>query len=128
MKEFARDFYQSKRWKTVSTAYMNSKNYLCERCGSPARICHHKIYLNAHNISDPMISLSFENLECLCQDCHNKEHSLKHSITLFNDSGDVIGVKKSGSEKEFEEDRQKIDGLLSKIRQSAQGETLQKAR
>ena len=83
MKDFARDFYRSKAWRDVSTAYMTSRFYLCERCGSPATICHHKIYLNAQNINDPEISLNPDRLECLCQDCHNKEHSLKRTINAL---------------------------------------------
>lgn len=108
-------FYKSKEWRRVSTAYMISKNYVCERCGRPASICHHKKYLNAVNVNDPTISLSFDNLECLCQDCHNKEHSLRHTIMKFDDQGQVSKVKKSGAEKSFEADRKKIDELLKKM-------------
>lgn len=115
MKDFARDFYRSKEWKKVSTAYMTSRFYLCERCGSPATICHHKIYLNAQNINDPEISLNPDRLECLCQDCHNKEHSLKRTITRFDDSGNIVGVKKSGDEKQFERDRDAFDEALKKM-------------
>ena len=115
MKDFARDFYRSKAWRDVSTAYMTSRFYLCERCGSPATICHHKIYLNAQNINDPEISLNPDRLECLCQDCHNKEHSLRHTITRFDDSGNIVGVKKSGDERQFERDRDAFGEALRKM-------------
>lgn len=115
MREFARDFYQSREWMTVSRAYMTAHNYLCERCGRPAKICHHKTYLKPTNISNPEITLSFDNLECLCQDCHNKEHSLKHTITKFSDDGQIIGVKRSGEEVSFLRDRDRIDELLKKM-------------
>jgi len=115
MKDFARDFYRSKAWREVSTAYMTSRFYICERCGKTATICHHKKYLTAQNINDPEISLSMSNLEALCQDCHNKEHSLKHTITRFDDSGNVVGVKKSQDEKQFETDRELFGELLKKM-------------
>ena len=67
-------FYKSQAWKRTSAAYMESRHYICERCGGPARICHHKTWLNGNNVKDPAIALSFDNLEALCQDCHNKEH------------------------------------------------------
>jgi hypothetical protein len=35
---------------------------------------HHKIYLNESNIDDPNITLSHDNLELVCHDCHNREH------------------------------------------------------
>lgn len=115
MREFARDFYHSKKWHDVSVAYMMSQSYICERCGKPATICHHKRYLSPANISDPTISLNFENLEALCHDCHNKEHMTKYSKAIFSSCGDMVGVKKSQSEKSFEADRKKIDELLEKM-------------
>ena len=75
MKEYAKGFYHSKEWKRVSRLYMESRNYVCERCGNVAVICHHKTYINPHNITDPSITLNPDNLECLCQECHNKEHN-----------------------------------------------------
>lgn len=79
MKPWAEKFYNSDRWRECRDAFLSSKLYLCERCSTPenpmpAKIAHHKKYLTAKNINDPYISLSFENLEALCQDCHNKEH------------------------------------------------------
>lgn len=76
-------FYNSKRWKDCRDAYLASKNHLCERCKAkglyePARVVHHKIYLTKENVNDPSISLNFDNLEALCQDCHNNEHFGDH--------------------------------------------------
>ena len=58
---------------------MKKVNGLCERCLAkgyivPAKIVHHKIYLNEENFGDPEVMLSFDNLEALCLECHNKEH------------------------------------------------------
>lgn len=40
----------------------------------PGDIVHHKIHLTPENISDPGVSLSWDNLELLCRDCHALAH------------------------------------------------------
>jgi hypothetical protein len=35
---------------------------------------HHKVYLTENNITGPEIALGFENLEALCDTCHQLEH------------------------------------------------------
>lgn len=79
MKAWAERFYNSDAWRACRLGFLQSKGHLCERCSTPddpvaAKIAHHKIYLTEKNITDPWISLSWDNLEALCQDCHNKEH------------------------------------------------------
>ena len=74
MKEWARPFYTSTAWRKTQRAYMESKHYVCERCGKPAYIVHHKTYLTPKNIGDPAITLAWDNLEALCQTCHQHEH------------------------------------------------------
>ena len=79
MRSIDNDFYRSTEWERCRTAYLQKVGYFCERCKArgiyePARIVHHKTYLNEANYKDPSISLNFDNLEALCQDCHNKEH------------------------------------------------------
>lgn len=79
MRSIERSFYKSKAWERTRELYLKKVNHLCERCLEnglvvPARIVHHKIYLTEANYRDPNVSLSFENLEALCQDCHNSEH------------------------------------------------------
>lgn len=74
MREFAKSFYKSKAWKECRKSYITSVHGLCERCGSPGKIVHHKKTLNPKNINDVNITLNHSNLEYLCQDCHNKEH------------------------------------------------------
>lgn len=73
-------FYKTKAWKDCRKAYAKSVGGLCEHCLkrgviSAGEIVHHKQHLNAGNINDPSITLSFDNLELLCRDCHGKEHS-----------------------------------------------------
>ena len=72
-------FYNSDAWERCRSEYLSLVGGLCERCESkgivrPARIVHHKEYISAQNITDPAVLLSFDNLEALCQDCHNREH------------------------------------------------------
>lgn len=113
--EWAKSFYTGKAWKQTSRAYMLSKAYVCERCGGVGEICHHKKWLNSRNINDPAITLSFDNLECLCKECHNKEHMLKNNLTYFNEAGEVERVKESGAITEFKQQQKEIDKLLKKM-------------
>lgn len=79
MRSIDNDFYRSVEWERCREAYLQKVNHFCERCKAkgiyePARVVHHKIYLNEENWKDPTIAYGFDNLEALCQDCHNKEH------------------------------------------------------
>lgn len=93
-KEFAKKFYNSKQWKKCREAYIKSVYGLCERCGKPGEILHHKKYLTPENMNDSNITLGWDNLEYLCQDCHNAEHHSKNEIIgnqyLFNEDGNII--------------------------------------
>jgi 5-methylcytosine-specific restriction endonuclease McrA len=73
-KDFARSFYNSKRWVSTRNAFFKYRHGRCERCNKPGAIVHHKIRLTPNNISNPMIAVSFDNLELLCRVCHEKEH------------------------------------------------------
>lgn len=112
---WAKSFYASKEWRQTSRAYMASKSYICERCGDAAEVCHHKKYLTQYNITDPYISLSFDNLEALCKDCHGKEHMLKNNLTYFDEAGNVERVKDSGAIADFKKQSQAIDNLLKDL-------------
>lgn len=70
---FAYSFYVSDEWRRCRMAYLK-REPLCERCGQPARQVHHKIRLTPANIKDPSVSLNPENLEALCEACHQLEH------------------------------------------------------
>ena len=115
MREFARSFYTSKAWKTTSKAYMQSKNYICERCGGVAAICHHKKYLTPNNINDPNIALSWDNLEALCHNCHDLEHMQKYNKTYFAEDGTIEKVKEGREIKEFKTAKDDLDRLMSNI-------------
>lgn len=98
-KGYAVGFYKSKAWKDCKDGYLKTQDYICERCGAPAKIVHHKTYINPTNINDPGITLSWDNLEALCQDCHNREHH-KDDATRedlrFDENGELIQVRPLG--------------------------------
>lgn len=117
MKDYARSFYQSKAWHEVSTLYMCSRNYVCERCGGVAVICHHRQYITPWNINNPDITLNLDNLESLCQECHNQEHSAKVSRAIFDDSGSMIGVQDSAEVREYK----KACEVIEKLKENGAG-------
>lgn len=73
---------------------MASQYYICERCGSVARIVHHIQYITPQNIQDPNITLSWDNLQALCIDCHNAEHMSSGGACAeglrFNSKGELV--------------------------------------
>ena len=86
-------FYRGRKWIKCRNGYMSSQHYICERCGSLATICHHKIWLNSENVNDPMVVFNWDNLEALCHDCHNKEHfqtSATREDLKFDSNGKLI--------------------------------------
>lgn len=101
-RDFSRKFYNSKEWKQCRDGYIDSTiDRLCERCGEPGDEVHHIIYLAPGNINDPYITLSWDNLELLCQSCHSIQHNRKYKETIregltFNDRGDLVVVDSRG--------------------------------
>ena len=76
--QIAKNFYKSSPWTRTRNAYFKSKFGLCERCGESAHIVYHKVYIN--NINKPDVTLNWDNLETVCQDCHNKEHFKQKAV------------------------------------------------
>lgn len=79
MRSIDQRFYKSVTWIRCAEAYKESVNGLCERCVkngliTPARVVHHKIYMNSETVKDASLAYEWDNLEALCQDCHNREH------------------------------------------------------
>ena len=95
MRSINQSFYKSKAWKDCRNSYI-AQHSLCERCLAKGRIeaaylVHHKIHLTEENVNDPTIALSFNNLESLCFDCHNKHHfgSKTERRWSFNENGEL---------------------------------------
>ena len=96
-RDFARSFYNSKKWKDCRRAYLSTHPY-CERCLSvgliePAEQVHHRIPINTpERVRNASYSLSEANLEALCASCHSKETNAPANISdglLFDENGDI---------------------------------------
>ena len=77
--EFAVSFYKSSQWKLTRDVYAAAVGGLCEICWNnglikAGEIVHHKIKLTQENINDPDITLSWNNLQLVCRDCHAMLH------------------------------------------------------
>lgn len=72
---------------------MESVHHICERCGRPAQVVHHKRHLTPDVMGDAQVTLGWGNLEALCLDCHNKEHfggSATAPGLEFDGNGDLV--------------------------------------
>lgn len=96
-----KEFYRSKQWRQLSRAVLLSRNYICEVCGAPAAVVHHKVFLTAANVDDPEISLNPDLLQCLCLECHNAVHFGAGGAVaagyIFDEHGDIIPVTGEGN-------------------------------
>jgi 5-methylcytosine-specific restriction endonuclease McrA len=98
-KDFSRKFYSSQAWNNCRAAYMNQVNHLCERCLQnglivPAEIVHHKIELTPDNITNPDITLNFNNLEAVCRECHSDIHKRREKRFKIMEDGRVVAINK----------------------------------
>lgn len=80
---FADAFYTSYAWRQCAAAYRKSRGYLCERClargiVTTAREVHHIKHLTRENLDNPDIALNWDNLQLLCDACHDEQHSEQH--------------------------------------------------
>ncbi|MDR0223279.1 MAG: HNH endonuclease [Oscillospiraceae bacterium] len=80
MQPWAEKFYKSLTWQKCRESFLSSRNFFCERCAKKktlrtAVIAHHKRPLTPKNINDPFITLSPDNLQALCKDCHRRAHT-----------------------------------------------------
>lgn len=95
MQTWAKNFYKSQAWKRTRDYIFKRDCGLCVRCGAPGEIVHHKIYLTPYNISDESITLSNDNLELLCRNCHAKEHLANDVVSeefTFDKDGNLIAI------------------------------------
>nr|DAT48193.1 MAG TPA: HNH endonuclease [Caudoviricetes sp.] len=93
MQEFARKFYLSKAWRNTRDYIYKRDMGLCVRCGRPGKIVHHKIHLTPQNINDLAITLSEDNLELLCRECHAIEHEGQLPTAaglIFDSEGNLV--------------------------------------
>ena len=58
-----------------------------------AVILHHIVYITDRNYQDDNVFYNVDNVEALCQECHNKEHFAEKEKYIFNEDGDLIENK-----------------------------------
>lgn len=68
-------FYHSQRWRTLRNKALRRDKYLCVECKRygrkvPANVVHHI----KERADYPELQYDINNLECLCDSCHNKKH------------------------------------------------------
>lgn len=74
---------------------------LCERCGKPGKILHHKIILTPRNIDNPNVTLNWGRLQYLCHDCHEQIHNDSFPVredVRFDNAGQLVEVTKRRSD------------------------------
>jgi len=94
------NFYTTWTWRKCRKAFAESKGNLCERClkrgiiepGSKDRPLevHHKIPLTAENVTNPKVTLNWENLELLCKTCHDQEQERRQKRWRIASDGSVM--------------------------------------
>lgn len=94
MKQYALPFYSGAAWQSTRRAYAKSKGGLCERCLEkgiikPGEVVHHKVHISPANIDDPEITLSWDNLQLLCRECHADIHTRKKRRWRVDETGRV---------------------------------------
>lgn len=94
MSEQTAAFYKTKQWQDCRRSYIKSVGGLCERCFARGIIkhgdtVHHIKHITPANMTDPEITLNFENLQLLCRDCHAEIHKKKKRYKITED-GRVI--------------------------------------
>lgn len=104
-KEFAQEFYHSKKWKECRKSYIAQRvevdGGMCEICRKElGYIVHHKTALTPQNINNPDITLNHCKLEYVCKRCHDDldGHGLnkpKESICFFDERGQPAKKPKS---------------------------------
>lgn len=79
-------------WRRCRLGFLQSENFVCNRCKGIATLAHHKEELTAANVTDFNIALSWDNLESLCDPCHERQHR-KQIISkglAFDDNGNIV--------------------------------------
>ncbi|WP_239255406.1 HNH endonuclease [Listeria ilorinensis] len=75
-------FYKSGPWKRVRQDVLERDNYECQECKRSGRVTTkvttELVKLDVDHIKDlehyPELALDLDNLETLCQVCHNRKH------------------------------------------------------
>ena len=77
--EYSKGFYASEAWRKCRLGYISHRRSvdggLCEECHENlGYIVHHREHITPRTVNDPRVTLSWDNLEYVCKDCHDKIH------------------------------------------------------
>ena len=97
-KSWARAFYRSQAWRAIRRRALIRDGFTCRICGARATEVDHIKELTPDNIKDPKVSLSLDNLQSLCHECHTvKTMEDKGVISLdcdieyyFDQDGNIV--------------------------------------
>ncbi len=72
-------FYTSKTWREFRSYIISKNGGICNRCGkiftdTSKLEVHHIHYLRDEDYNNPTKTLSEDNVEVICHECHNAEH------------------------------------------------------
>lgn len=93
--DYAKSFYNSKKWKDLRLYVCQSRHYTCEECGDYGDQVHHVIEITPDNINDPSITLNEDNLQLLCEECHNAKRKTEKDLVdglKFDEFGNLNQV------------------------------------
>lgn len=91
--EVVKKFYHSTKWKRVRMQVIQIHRGKCQECGKAGTEVHHKIPLTENNLTKDNIALGLNNLELLCDKCHNSKRTENKQVRgdlIFDERGDLI--------------------------------------
>jgi len=76
---WAMALYQSRQWRELRQALIIERGLHCQLCGRmvshPSNLIgDHIEELTPDNVNNPAISLNPDNVQLICEDCHNQKH------------------------------------------------------
>lgn len=90
------EIYHTQRWRKLRQAYYGSQYGICEWCEGPGKIVDHIEPITKDNLNDPDITHGWDNLQLLCQSCHNKKTFQKENPIRegfgFDPEGNLIQI------------------------------------
>ena len=91
--DYSKSFYNSSAWKKLRLFVCQSRHWTCEECGEYGDQVHHIIEITPDNINDPNITLNEDNIQLLCEECHNSQRRTEKDIEdglKFDEFGNLI--------------------------------------
>ncbi len=73
-------FYTSRTWRKFRELVITQSEGMCSKChkvfpDTSQLEVHHKKYLKNDDFNKPELAYNLDNVEVICHECHNKEHS-----------------------------------------------------